>query len=182
MPILSSIQIEEKLRAQFGTEIIQASDHSVLQPWLMIQTEKIAEVGQFLRESAGCWFDLLECLSAVDFGAEQGKMSVVYHLCSIPHEHRIVLKCSLPRHFDPETDSPAAFQEVNGAYVSVIPSVSAVWRTANWHEREARDLAGIWFSGHPDLRRILMPEDWEGHPLRKDYSTADSYHNIQIDY
>lgn len=182
MPSLSTIAIEEMLRTRFGDAAIEASDHAVNQPWIQIQAEKIAEVGQFLRESADCWFDLLECLTAVDYGPEAGKMSVVYHLCSIPHEHRIVLKCSLPRHFDPETHSPAAFQEMNGAYVPVIPSVSAVWRTANWHEREAWDLAGIWFSGHPDMRRILMPEDWEGHPLRKDYTTADSYHNIQIDY
>jgi NADH-quinone oxidoreductase subunit C len=64
----------------------------------------------------------------------------------------------------------------------VFQSVSSVYKTAEWHEREAFDMVGVVFENHPDLRRILLPDDWEGYPLRKDYQTAETYHNIKIDY
>jgi NADH-quinone oxidoreductase subunit C len=65
---------------------------------------------------------------------------------------------------------------------NTVPSVAEIWRTAEWHEREAYDLVGIVFEGNPDLRRILCPEDWEGHPLRKDYKVAEFYHGIKVPY
>ena len=71
--------------------------------------------------------------------------------------------------------------QANGA-LPEIPTVSTIWQTANWHEREAYDLVGVHFVGHPDLTRILMPADWEGHPLRKDYVEAEKYHGIQVKF
>jgi len=92
------------------------------------------------------------------------RFEVVYHLASLSHGHRIVLKAIVPR------DDPH------------IASVAAIYPTANWHERETYDLMGIVFDGHPDLRRILLPDDWEGHPLRKDYVFPESYHGISNKY
>lgn len=175
----SSQAIEAQLREQFG-EAILAANHEVLQPWIEIAPDQIALIAKYLRDEPTLWFDLLECLTGVDYGPSSDKMAVVYHLCSIPHEHRIVLKCNLPRTHSPEHE--AKMIEVEGEWKPTLPSVAATWRTADWHEREAWDLLGIHFSKHPDLRRILMPEDWQGHPLRKDYETAESYHDIQIDY
>jgi NADH-quinone oxidoreductase subunit C len=91
-------------------------------------------------------------------------MEVIYTLYSIPNHITLHLRVILDR------SSP------------VISSVSSVWRTADWHEREAFDFFGIEFANHPDLRRILLPEDWEGHPLRKDYVEQSKYHGIQVKY
>jgi NADH-quinone oxidoreductase subunit C len=96
-------------------------------------------------------------------------MEVIYNLYSIPFEHSLMLKIIFPRN---KEDEP----------LPVVPSVSAIWRTADWHEREAFDLVGISFSNHPDLRRILLPEDWVGYPLRKDYEAQEYYHGIQVKY
>jgi len=89
---------------------------------------------------------------------------LVYNLFSMKHRHKIALRVDLPR------DNPR------------VPSVESVWRTADWHEREAYDLFGIHFEGHPDLRRILCPDDWEGYPLRKDYVVQEYYHGIRVPY
>ena len=93
----------------------------------------------------------LSDVTAVDRYPSEPRFEVVYHLICYARKSRLRLKCLLP------------------ADVPEIESVTGVWRAANWYEREVFDLFGIRFSGHPDLRRILMPEDWEGHPLRKDY-------------
>src|SRR5216683_836723 len=93
---------------------------------------------------------------------------VVYHLQSFTHRHRFVLKLILPRWKD---NKPGELPEV--------PSVTPLWRTADWHEREVYDLSGVWFTGHPELTRILLSEDWVGHPLRKDYEYPLEYHGIR---
>jgi NADH-quinone oxidoreductase subunit C len=160
----------ELLNAQFPGAVLESSA-TELQPFVRVSTESLLAICQFLKEDPRCWMDFLECLSGVDLGATADKVQVVYHLWSIPHNHRLVVKVEAPR-------SGSAHE----SGLPVVPSVAQIWRTANWHEREAFDLVGIFFEGHPDLRRILLPEDWEGHPLRKDYKTADSYHDVQIDY
>lgn len=129
-----------------------------LDPFAMIESARILDVCSFLRSDPECAFDSLMCLSAVDYPPE--KIQIVYHLYSISRKHKFVLKVDLPRS-DPR-----------------IASVEPVWKMANWHEREAFDLLGVTFTGHPDLRRILLPFDWEGHPLRKDYVAPETYRGV----
>ena len=117
-----------------------------------------------LKNHPQLYFDSLSCLTAIDNGAQAGSMEVIYQLYSIPFHHSLSAKVILPR------EHPT------------IDSVESIWKTANWHEREAYDMFGISFNNHPDLRRILMPADWEGFPLRKDYQTQETYRNIKVDY
>lgn len=163
---LSSTEIARLLDAKLGAGVVLGADHEALQAWLEIRAEDVLRVCQFMRDRPALYFDYLECLSAVDLGVADGRLAVVYHLMSIPCGHRIVLKCFVPRAVE----------------AARVPSVTSVWRGADWHEREAYDLMGVWFEGHPDLRRILMPEDWEGHPLRKDYKNPEFYHGIKTAY
>jgi NADH-quinone oxidoreductase subunit C len=117
-----------------------------------------------LHQNTTTFFDMLSCLTALDNGPQPATMEVIYNLYSIPFNHHLALKVVLPR------ENP------------IVDSVTAIWRTADWHEREAFDMFGIKFNGHPDLRRILMPADWEGHPLRKDYKHQETYRDIKIEY
>ena len=116
---------------------------------LEISAPKIASVCGFLKYDQQ--FVRLSSVTAVDHYPAEPRFAVVYHLHSIDRNERLRLKCRL------------------GGADPVIESVTSVWRSANWYEREVFDLFGIRFVNHPDLRRILMPEDWEGYPLRKDY-------------
>jgi NADH-quinone oxidoreductase subunit C len=95
-------------------------------------------------------------------------MELVYHLSSIRFKHTLVLKVMIDR-----------WNNGREGELPVVPSVTGIWRTADWHEREVFDLSGVEFSGHPNLRRILCPEDWEGYPLRKDYELPKEYHGIR---
>lgn len=161
------INFKELIINQFGQDIVLAEDLTALQYSLNIAPRHIAEVARFLHENETCFFDLLSCITAIDNGPTANTMQVIYNLYSIVYEHSLMLKVMLPR------------QEVDGS-LPKINSVSHVWKTANWHEREAFDLLGIDFINHPDLRRILLPEDWQGHPLRKDYVEQEIYHGIQV--
>jgi NADH-quinone oxidoreductase subunit C len=116
---------------------------------LEIAAEKIAAVCAFLKAERA--FSRLSTVTAVDRYPSEPRFEVVYHLHSIERGERLRLKCRLPG-ADP-----------------AIESVTSVWRGANWYEREVFDLFGIHFNNHPNLRRIMLPDDWEGHPLRKDY-------------
>lgn len=161
--------IKNLIILQFGNDAIIEEESNGLQPALIIKPDLIVDVCMELRNNPHTWFDFLSCLSGVDYGVDQQKFGVVYHLSSIIKNHQLVLK---------------VFQN-NNRNEQELPqfkSVSSVWKTAEWHEREAFDLLGIFFEGHPDLRRILLPDDWEGYPLRKDYKTAEQYHNIKIDF
>ena len=128
-------------------------------PWIEVAPAASAEVSAFLKDNEDLLFDSLMCLSGVDYGQE---LAVVYHLFSMSKRHKIVLKVKLNR------ESPR------------VPTVEGVWPVAGFFEREAYDLFGIVFLGHSDLRRLLLPDDWEGHPLRKDYQYPANYQGIPI--
>jgi NADH-quinone oxidoreductase subunit C len=118
---------------------------------IFVERSSIREACALLRDDPGCPFNFLSDVTCVDWYPSEPRFEVIYHLLSIPKKERVRLKVRL------NNDSPA------------LESVTAVWPAANYFEREVFDLFGIRFTGHPYLRRIQMPENWEGHPLRKDY-------------
>jgi len=165
---MSLEDIKLLLAEKFGADVIAGHETGALQPALLIAPALITAVCLELRDNPQTYFDFLSCLTGVDYGIENGRFGVVYHLASIPYQTQLTLKISKENSGD-LNDLP------------VFPSITSVYRTADWHEREAYDLVGIFFEGHPDLRRILLPDDWEGFPLRKDYKTAEFYKGIRID-
>lgn len=154
--------IHEKLKTDLGEDAVlefhPVSDKA-RDAWISIAPFEIERVCEYLKTTPGLSFDYLECITGVDYPDLQ-KIVVVYHVYSYTQRHRVVLKAFLDR------DDPA------------MPSVVNVWSTANWQERECYDLLGVLFEGHPDLRRLLLPDDWEGHPLRKDFEEKEEYHGI----
>jgi NADH-quinone oxidoreductase subunit C len=146
-------------------QILQANTQN-LQPYVIVPVDKLVAVCQFLRDDDRLFFDLLACVTGLDNSPAADTMDVVYNLTSIPYEHDLMLRVTVPRN-------------TGGKSLPTVPSVAHIWRTADWHEREAYDLVGIFFDGHPDLRRILLPTDWVGHPLRKDYREEEKYHGIK---
>jgi NADH-quinone oxidoreductase subunit C len=124
-----------------------------------VKADRLVDVCKFLKIDTRCRFDFLQCVTALDYPREEILVSV-YHLYSYKHRHSFVLKVEVPR------ENP------------MVPSVTSLWNTANWNEREQYDLVGIQYTGHPDLRRLLMPDDWVGHPMRKDYEEADDYRGM----
>lgn len=119
---------------------------------VIVPRNEIVAVCSFLKSSPDARFDFLADICGADRGPEEEpRFEVNYHLFSTTKFHRLRLKVLLNE------------EDVH------VPSVTSVWRTANWHERETYDLFGVIFDGHPDLRRILLPEDWQGHALRKDF-------------
>jgi NADH-quinone oxidoreductase subunit C len=165
---MSFAEIKSLLIEKFGQNIIAGEETTGLQPALLIDPDRIAGVCLELRDNANTYFDFLSCLSGVDYGIEARRFGVVYNLASIPYQTQLTLKVSKENNRDLD-DLPA------------FPTVSSVYHAAEWHEREAFDMLGIFFEGHPDLRRILLPDDWDGYPLRKDYKTAEYYKGIKID-
>lgn len=148
----------EKLNAQFPDVVKSIEKELAGDPFLVIDPARIAEVCLHLRDDQDLSYEWLMCLSGVDQPPDT--IEVVYHLHSQTHDRKLVLKCLLDRN-DPK-----------------VPTVDSVWKMANWHERECYDMFGVIFEGHPDLRRILLPFDWEGYPLRKDYVAPDTYRGV----
>lgn len=162
-------EIKELLKEVFGPEVIVKENTSISQPQITIPANRIAEVCIELFSNEKTFFDFLSCITGIDNGPQIGTMEVIYNLYSIPYDHHLTLKIEIPR--TPE-----------GEHLPTIPSITHIWKTANWQEREVFDFFGIEFSGHPDLRRILLPADWEGYPLRKDYKQQEYYHGIKVEY
>jgi NADH-quinone oxidoreductase subunit C len=174
---MNSSEIVALLESTFPGRI-KSKKLDAIDPFVVVDPGDLIEVCRFLRNDSRLRFDLLNCISGVDYLEPDPKkapkagfephLEVVYHLSSFTHRHRFVLKIVLPRWKD---DQAGKLPEV--------PSVTSLWKAADWHEREVFDLSGVWFTDHPDLRRILTSEDWVGHPLRKDYEFPLEYHGIR---
>ena len=156
---MTTSQITALLQKLFGNKILRALPEDK-HPRVHVGVAHWREIAEFLRHEPVLKFDWLANLSGVDYVADN-QFCVVYDLWSFDHDHRIAVKVYAPR--------------IDGAQ---YPSVVDLWPTANWHEREAYDLFGMTFDGHPDLRRILLADDWVGFPLRKDYIFPREYHGI----
>jgi NADH-quinone oxidoreductase subunit C len=155
-------EIFDKVKASFDDRVLETKSEGVIDPYIKLSPTAVAEAAHFLRDEPDLAFDTLMCLSGVDY--TKGVLGVVYHLSSISKRHKITLKTEVP------ADSPQ------------LPTVSSVWPGADWHEREAFDMFGIVFTGHPDLRRILLPDDYPGYPLRKDFKVPEFYQGMKVPY
>lgn len=154
-------EIFDKLKIEFGEEIISLNEDPGYEPSIKVEPTNLVDIMLFLRDEEGLEFDYPSCLSGVDLGANLG---VVYNLYSMKRGHKITIKVEVPK------EAPD------------VPSCELVWRSFDWHEREAYDLIGVNFVGHHNLTRILLPDDWEGHPLRKDYVQPDYFHGMKVSY
>ena len=155
---MDGTEILARLTERFGAGVLgthaEHGDHT-----LLVAREALFEVLRFCRDDAALRFDMLMDLTAVDYltypGREDGpRFEVVYHLYSVPHNHRLRIKAGV--------DEDEA----------VVPTAVPLWPIANWFEREVWDMFGLRFADHPDLRRLLLYEQFEGHPLRKDYPVS----------
>jgi len=155
---MDATSICERLKAHFG-DGVKGTGLEAKDPWISVESGAIVDVFRVLRDRNNLAFDSLSNLSGVDY-KDAGYVEIVYHLYSYKHRHKLVVKVRTPRE------------------AAEVPSLERVWKAANWHEREVYDLLGVVFTGHPDLRRLLMPEDWPGHPLRKDFVEPEEYHGI----
>ncbi len=167
MDLTATKEIAENLAIAFNFSIDMEKLQEDLQPQILIPTEKLFSVTSYLNQSSAYYFDFLNCISAIDNGIEAQTIDIIYHLTSIPFGRSLILKIQINRQLTSETS---------------VASLSDIWKTADWHEREIYDFFGIKFENHPDLRRILLPADWEGFPMRKDYQEQETYHGIKVKY
>ncbi|MGD2058035.1 MAG: NADH-quinone oxidoreductase subunit C [Anaerolineales bacterium] len=154
-------QIVESLQDEFGEKILDVVEFRG-DTTVYVEPGSIVPVCEFLRDHETYAFNLLAALTAVDYWPEEPRFNVVYQLYSLSNKIFFGLKVPI--------NSDAA----------QVPTIEKVYPNANWHEREVYDMFGVHFEGHSDMRRILMPEDWEGHPLRKDFPLG--YEEIQFSF
>jgi len=175
-------EIFNQLKEKFGSSVIELKTDKPVEPFVIVNPLEVDKICLFLRDEKDLQFDSLMNLSGVDDangtkeksaeGGDKGletikggTLSVYYHIESTKLKHKLTIKTSTDRE-KPE-----------------VVSVTEVWKGADWHEREAYDMYGIIFLNHPDLRRILMPYDWEfGYPLRKDYKNPEFYQGMKVPY
>lgn len=155
----STEEIFEILKQHFDEEHITLGGGEVGEQWITISSSVLVDAAKFLRDDDRTQLDVLMCLSGVHYQKEE-ELGVTYHTCSTELGHKLTFKVRVPES------------------KSNIPSLESVWKTADWHEREAYDMFGMTFDNHPNHTRILCPVDWEGHPLRKDYVQQDFYQGI----
>ena len=159
-------EISLKITQAFGeTGFRWADDHSG-DPYLVIPAEQLRQVARFLKEEPDLGFDSLISISGVHQTEEIEKIEVVYHLYSYRHWHRLVFKVQLERPI------------ILFHYYLRLDTVSDIWPAASWLEREVYDMLGVHFKGHRDFRRLLLPSDWQGYPLLKDYQESSIYGDI----
>ncbi|HRV08416.1 MAG TPA: NADH-quinone oxidoreductase subunit C [Acidobacteriota bacterium] len=139
-----------RIKQHFGDDLIATHQH-LGEDTVIIRREKIVELARFLKEDPELQFNFLMDLAAVDYLPRRPRFEVVYHFFSLRNRLRLRVKVPVPEHD------------------AVVDSLCPLWKGADWYEREAWDMFGIRFRNHPDLRRILMYDEFEGHPLRKDY-------------
>ena len=148
--------IAQKIEKKYPKSI----DGEQNEKWIQLKPKNWFEIANYLKSDEDLLFDSLQCNTGVDIG--EGFLESRYNLHSMKHLNNIEIRIKV------STETPE------------IPSVEKIWRAADWFERETYDMFGIVFSSHSDLRRILLPEDWEGWPLRKDYEVQETYHGIVI--
>ncbi|MFT6971785.1 MAG: NADH-quinone oxidoreductase subunit C [Roseivirga sp.] len=157
-------EISDRINSALGEQLVLSVDENASPKAIIIDAKDLIEVMSFLQSDEQLYFDSLSCITGIDNGPEAKTMEMVYNLYSIPFNHHLMVKVKLER------ENPA------------IDSLTQLWKTADWHERETYDLLGIYFNNHPDLRRILLPADWEGHPLKKDYQEQEYYRGVKVKY
>ena len=159
-------KVEEKLNfsqnvcKKIAEKFPESIDKEQNKDWIQLKPENWLEIAKWLKSNESLYFDSLQCNTGMDLG--EGILESRYNLHSMKHLHKIEIRIKV------SVEKPD------------IPSVEKVWRVADWFERETYDMFGINFIGHRDLRRILLPEDWEGWPLRKDYEEQETYHGIVV--
>jgi NADH-quinone oxidoreductase subunit C len=148
-------EIKDKLLSKFGSDMILASVDFRGQISVTVLREKILEICRYLKEDPDLAFNFLSFVAGVDWYPKTPRFEVVYQIQSLKHNHRFRVKAML---------------EESGDNLASIDSVVPLWPTANWHERETAEMFGITFNNHPDPRKLLLPDGWTVHPLRKDFS------------
>ena len=158
--LASSKNTVQKVSASLVKKFPKALDGDQNLDWIQIKPENWFEIAKWLKDNPDFYFDSLQCNTGFDLG--EGLLESRYNLHSMKHLHCVEIRIKV------SVEKPE------------IPSVERLWRVADWFERETYDMFGINFTGHSDLRRILLPEDWEGWPLRKDYEEQETYHGIVV--
>jgi NADH-quinone oxidoreductase subunit C len=175
--LMTSAEIISVIESECGSRI-KSKNAEAIDPFIVVEPGELVAVCRTLRDHPKLKLDMLNCITGVDYleldpkkiakAGFEPHLEVVYHLSSFMHQHRFVLKLMLPR-----------WKDGKAGELPEVPSLTPVYAAANWHERETYDLAGVFFTGHPELLRILLAEDWVGHPLRKDYEFPLEYHGIR---
>ena len=162
----SESKVEEKINfsqtvcQKISEKFPESIDAEQNDDWIQLKPENWLKVAKWLKSDEKLYFDSLQCNTGIDLG--EGVLESRYNLHSMKHLHKVEIRIKV------SAEKPD------------IPSVEQVWRVADWFERETYDMFGINFIGHRDLRRILLPDDWEGWPLRKDYEEQETYHGIVV--
>ena len=157
----ANTDVTQGLKDGFGDAITETENFRN-ELTLIVDTSKIEEVCRYLHDTEGLEFKFLSDITGVDYYPEEPRFALCYHMLSMTSGVQLRLKA-----YWSDGDDP-------------VPSVTGIWQSANWEEREAHDMFGIGFSGHPDLRRLLMPDDWQGYPQRKDYPLG--YETVQFSF